>query len=576
MTVGYSFMGRAWPALVQTMPRLMPILVLGVFIVPVIAGLLGTILPAFGYQPVLGYDTPSMAPFQQMFTVPGLGTAVLLSLWTGIGSTIMALALAVLLVAGQPFQKARRRLARLLPWMSVPHVAVAFGLFFLLSPSGWFVRLIIAPITGAETPPAWVTVRDPYGISLLIGLGLKESIYLLLVMVAALARLEGDRQLSAARSWGYGPWEAWLKVVFPQLYTQIRLPLLVVLSYGVGNVDMALVLGPQTLPPLAVLVLRMLTHPDLTLQLPAAAGALLQVGVVGIAFGFWWVLERTSMIVCQGWLMAGPGQSARPAQGLGLSKILTGFMGALLLLILVVLVLWSMARGWFFPDVLPGRWTLDHWHKMGPTVLDVGGMTIGLALLVTVVGGVLTVSTLESHHARPSRLTRALLMVCYVPLMVPQIAFLYGFQVVLSAFGWVGSLLAVSWAHLIFVLPYMLLTLADPYGGLDPRYRRVAKSLGAGPMRRWLVVVVPLLRGPIMTACAVGFSVSVAQYLSTVFAGGGRFPTMTTEALALSSGGNRAIVGVLSVMLALIPLGGFSIFLWLGRDRLLPYRVERK
>ncbi len=42
---------------------------------------------------------------------------------------------------------------------------------------------------------------------------------------------------------------------------------------------------------------------------------------------------------------------------------------------------------------------------------------------------------------------------------------------------------------------------------------------------------------PILATFAVGFAVSVAQYLPTLFAGGGRFVTVTTEAVALSAGG---------------------------------------
>ena len=61
----------------------------------------------------------------------------------------------------------------------------------------------------------------------------------------------------------------------------------------------------------------------------------------------------------------------------------------------------------------------------------------------------------------------------YAPLLVPQIGFLFGVQVFLwlgIADGW----LAVIWTHLLFVLPYVFLTLADPYRSLDPRYARTA------------------------------------------------------------------------------------------------------
>ena len=44
-------------------------------------------------------------------------------------------------------------------------------------------------------------------------------------------------------------------------------------------------------------------------------------------------------------------------------------------------------------------------------------------------------------------------------------------------------------------------------------------------------------RESILTAAAVGFAVSVGQYLPTLLIGAGRLPTITTEAVALASGG---------------------------------------
>ena len=40
--------------------------------------------------------------------------------------------------------------------------------------------------------------------------------------------------------------------------------------------------------------------------------------------------------------------------------------------------------------------------------------------------------------------------------------------------------MALIWSHLLFVLPYVFLMLADPYRALDERYRRTGLCLGAG------------------------------------------------------------------------------------------------
>ena len=59
----------------------------------------------------------------------------------------------------------------------------------------------------------------------------------------------------------------------------------------------------------------------------------------------------------------------------------------------------------------------------------------------------------------------------------------------------------------------------------------------------------------------IGFSVSSALYLPTIFAGNGSFVTLTTEAVALATGGSRQAAGIAALLQMSLPL---SIFLIAG------------
>src|SRR3546814_11495974 len=74
-----------------------------------------------------------------------------------------------------------------------------------------------------------------------------------------------------------------------------------------------------------------------------------------------------------------------------------------------------------------------------------------------------------------------------------------------------------------------------------------------------------MLLRPVLLALAVGFAVSVTQYLPTLFVGGGRFVTLTTEAVGLAAGGDRRIIGVYAFLQALLPLLAFAAALALPR-----------
>jgi putative thiamine transport system permease protein len=132
-------------------------------------------------------------------------------------------------------------------------------------------------------------------------------------------------------------------------------------------------------------------------------------------------------------------------------------------------------------------------------------------------------------------------------------------QAVSIRLGLDASLIAVVWAHLVFVLPYVFLSLADPFRALDPRYARIAAGLGSTPARVFWRVKLPMLLRPVLIALAVGFTVSVDQYLATVFAGAGRIATLTTEAVTLSSGADRRVVAVVIALQAALPLLAFVL-----------------
>jgi putative thiamine transport system permease protein len=120
-------------------------------------------------------------------------------------------------------------------------------------------------------------------------------------------------------------------------------------------------------------------------------------------------------------------------------------------------------------------------------------------------------------------------------------------------------------AHLLFVLPYVFLALSEAYRRLDPRWAQLASTLGASPWRSFWRIRLPLLLGPCLTAAAVGIAVSVGQYLATQLPGAGRVPTITSEAVALASGGNRSIIAVWALLQSLLPMLGFLLALYVPR-----------
>lgn len=548
-----------------------PVVTLLLLLGPVVAGLLGTVFPAFGYLPALGRTTFSLEPWRALFAAPGVAESIRLSFVTGLAVTIVSFTMVILFVAGWHGTRSFARVQKLLsPLLSVPHVTVAFGLAFLLAPSGWIFRLTSPWLTGYDRPPDLIIVQDPDGLTLIAGLVVKEIPFLFLMTLAAIGQVDAGRVRTMARTLGYGAITAWLKAVFPLVYRQIRLPVFAVLAFAASVVDVSVVLAPSTPPPLAVQLVRWFNDPDLALRFVASAGALVQFGLVVAAILVWWLGERVVACLGRVWIRAGSrGRRDFPLRIAAATALMASFM--LAFLGLASMALWSVAGRWRFPDPLPSTLSLNAWtaNADGLTNATLNTATIGVA--AALVGLVLTVGCLENEVRFGKRATNRAMLLLYVPLLVPQIAFLFGTQILLVMSDLDGAWIAVAWAHLVFVLPYVFLSLADPYRAWDARYARAAMCLGARPLHVFYRVKLPMLLRPILVATAVGFTVSMGQYLPTLFAGAGRLDTLTTAAVSLASGADRRAIGAYALLQMALPFIAFGLAAaapaWLFRNR---------
>ncbi|QBF30849.1 ABC transporter permease [Thalassococcus sp. S3] len=529
---------------------------------PVGAGLMGAVFPAFGYLPPAGLTEFSLAPVKALFDWPGLGVASRLSLTTGLLATLIALSIVTLVLAGWSGTKPFRALERLLsPLLAVPHAAAAFGLAFLIAPSGWLSRLLSPAATGWDKPPDLVILQDPYGLSMTAGLVAKEVPFLLLMALAAIGQSDARRRVRVAQALGYGRVTGWLKSVFPAIYAQIRLPVYVVLAYSMSTVDVALILGPTLPPPLSVQVVRWMNDPDLTMRLVASAGALMQLGLVLAALLVWRVGELIVQRLGDVWVLSGR-RGARADIFLRPLGLLAGLITAISLIIgLAGLAIWSVSGFWGFPAPLPDQFTLRGWSRNLDGLIDTTVTTFLIAFAATGIAVLLVVGCLEAEFRRSRPITRRGIWLIYLPLLIPQIAFLPGLQTLLLSLGGKDGLAPVVATHVVFVLPYVFLSLGDPWRAWDRRHAVVAAGLGSGQTDIFWRVRLPMMLRPILTAAAVGLAVSIGQYLPTLLVGGGRVSTLTTEAVALAAGGDRRTIGIYAVAQTAVVMLPFALAL---------------
>jgi putative thiamine transport system permease protein len=526
---------------------------------------LGFALPLLLAVPLALTEAASAPAWVALLDSPATLTAWGLSVFTALASTALALLITLCIITAWHGTPSWRRVAGALPAMlAVPHAAFAIGLAWLMAPAGWAARGC-AVVLGWTEPPAWETVNDPAGLALTAVLVLKELPFLLWSAMALLVRPEVvdtlRREQAAARSLGYTPAAWWWRVGWLQWLPRLGWPLLAVMAYGLTVVDLGLIVGPGSPPTLAVLAWQDLgdASPARNAQGAAAATllALTLAALVAAVVLLWRPLRR---------LGAGRAASGRRRVGAatalqGLARVAGPAVGLVYLAVLLSLLVLAMAGPWPFPALWPPSWSLQHGAQLlasGRTV----SFTAGLAAAVAVGAVILSVAWFE---ATPAHWDARVMPLVLAPLVIPQLLLLIGLYRGALALRLDGSVIGLAWVHLLMVLPYTVAALAPAWRHFDRRYEWSALSLGRSRRTFWWRVKWPLLRAPLASALAIGFAVSVAQYLSTQFIGAGRHATLTTEAVTLASGGQRNLAAAFGLLQALLPALVFAAAAWAGR-----------
>lgn len=520
---------------------------------------LGGVLPLgvfWGLPFVIGLaaafgSTIDGAAWSALFAHPQFLPALILSVVTGSLSLILSTLLAFWIVAGLHRSSSLQKLMG--GFLSLPHLAFAIGFGFFIMPSGLLTR-IVGNLLGWVAPPLWITTQDPLGISLVVVLVLKEVPFIIWLITSLMAQSNFSQMLNAhfkiGQSLGHGGASIWLRLLIPQILPRLKWPLLIVWVYGASVVDMALAIGPTQPPPLAVIIWSDLNNVDQAINARGSVGGLfLTFTLMAIALFFYALMQIFKPMTRQ-FFIRGPNGIAVPRSS---AKILVISITAIYILAFLVLGILSFGSLWPYPDLWPSHYRLNAWVNIlnSPAPL-INSLVFSVASTLTALA--LAILWLETAN---EIFDRYLLVLTVAAIALPAPLIADGQYLLFLRLNLNGTWLGVFLAHLTPVFAYVFIALEGPYRAFDSRYRSVSLGLNTSSSRFWLAVKMPLMKPVLAAVAAIGVGVSIAQYVPVQLIASGRLSTLTIEAVTLSSGGNRQLLAVYSLLLMVIPLIAF-------------------
>lgn len=233
-------------------------------------------------------------------------------------------------------------------------------------------------------------------------------------------------------------------------------------------------------------------------------------------------------------------------------RFLTGLLLIIwLILPLIPLAIWSFARGWYFPDILPRQWSLKAWEY---TFSDISGvidslwLTIGISLAATILSVLVGVPAGRALGLYKFKGKQIIELMVLAPIIVPGIAVVLGIHSVFISLGLNNTVIGVIIVHLIPTLPYMVLVMSGIFANYDPAFEAQARSLGASPLKTFWYVTLPAIMPGIIVGGLFAFLVSWSQYILTLLVGGGRVITLPLLLFSFATSGRNDITGAIGMI----------------------------
>lgn len=225
------------------------------------------------------------------------------------------------------------------------------------------------------------------------------------------------------------------------------------------------------------------------------------------------------------------------------------------------LLLWSVAEAWFWPNRLPSQYGFRFWERVfrpEGQAMESLWLSVWIATLTTLV--CLAVSVPAAWALARLRMHwRALaLLVFLLPQAFPNLPVYINVARVFFGLGLNGTVLGVVLVHAAHGLVYSVWIAAAAFAAVEEDAELAARNLGAGPLRAFLTVTLPLAAPGIAASAIFVFLESLDEFTATYFVGAPEVRTLPLLLFGAAAGGNMQVAAVTALIL-LVPSIAFML-----------------
>ena len=215
----------------------------------------------------------------------------------------------------------------------------------------------------------------------------------------------------------------------------------------------------------------------------------------------------------------------------GLIWLVIGVFIVNVLGLIAAVVVNSFATRWlgtWLPSGFTLQWYSSAWTEFQlDSVLVVTGEVVLAVVAISLLVGVPAAYALARRNFRHKR---AIVLLFVLPLLVPPMTYGIPLATVLYRLHLAGTIAGVILANLVPTVPFVVLVMTPFVEQIDPRLEAAARVFGAGTLRLFVYVLVPLLSPGILAAGLLVLVRTIAMFELTFLTAG---PDSQTLVVAL-------------------------------------------
>jgi putative spermidine/putrescine transport system permease protein len=245
------------------------------------------------------------------------------------------------------------------------------------------------------------------------------------------------------------------------------------------------------------------------------------------------------------------------APRLTIARVVTGGGVALLFVFifgpLIWLMLWAFAGVWHYPALLPQQWSLSWWRQVFdyPQLARSVVLSFIFAPVVTAVSAVICLPAAYAFARFDVPGRRGLMIMLFSANAFPKIGLYITIATLFYALHLMGTFTGVVLIQLLGTIVFMTWIPTAAFAAVPRALEEAARDVGAGRLRTFFFVTLPLAAPGILVAMVLAFLASLDEAQGTFLVGVPNYVTMPVQMYSLVSDYPPEAAAVFSVLLAI-------------------------